>query len=68
MLSGGRTADGKQIAEQRVRTDASGNASIRLSRRGTWYVKFIQMMPVPTSAGDSVTHESKWATLTFAMP
>lgn len=68
VLSGGRTADGKQIAEQRVRTDASGNASIRLSRRGTWYVKFIQMMPVPTSAGDSVTHESKWATLTFAMP
>jgi uncharacterized GH25 family protein len=68
VLSGGRTADGKPIVEQRVRTDAAGNASISLSRRGTWYVKFIQMTPVPSSAGDSVTHESKWATLTFALP
>ena len=68
VLSGGHTADGKRIAERRVRTDAAGRASIPLSRRGTWYVKFIQMVPVPSSAADSVTHESKWATLTFALP
>lgn len=67
ILSGGRTPDGKPIAERQVRTDARGRARVVLSRRGTWYVKFIHMVAVPSSAGDSVTHESKWATLTFAV-
>lgn len=67
LLSGGRTVDGKTIAERRVRTGGDGMARITLSQRGTWYVKFIHMVPIPASAGDSVTHESKWATLTFAV-
>ena len=67
ILSGGRTATGKAIAERQVRTDREGRARISLSRPGTWYVKFIHMVAVPASAGDSVTHESKWATLTFAV-
>ncbi len=68
VISGGRTAGGKVIAERRTRTGADGLANIVLSQRGTWYVKFIHMVPIPASAGDSVTHESRWATLTFALP
>ena len=67
LLSGGRAANGEAIAERQVRTDREGRARISLSRRGTWYIKFIHMVAVPSSAGDSVTHESKWATLTFAV-
>ena len=66
--AGGRTTSGKRIAQREVRTDSLGIARFRLDSRGTWYVKFIQMRPVPASAGDSVNYESKWATLTFARP
>jgi uncharacterized GH25 family protein len=66
--AGGRTASGARIAEREVRTDSAGMARFRLDSRGTWYVKFISMRPIPASAGDSVDYESKWATLTFARP
>ena len=66
--AGGRTTAGRRIAQREVRTDSTGVARIRLETRGTWYVKFIHMRPVPASAGDSVNYESKWATLTFARP
>jgi hypothetical protein len=68
VLFGGRTATGKQIVERQVRTNADGVASLVTSQRGTWYAKFIRMRPVPAAAGDSVNYESKWATLTFAIP
>ena len=66
--SGGRTTSGARIAQRETRTDSGGIARIRLATRGTWYVKFIHMQPVPASAGDSVNYESTWATLTFARP
>lgn len=68
ILSGGRAPNGARFAETSVRTDANGRARILIPRRGTWYVKFIHMVTVPAGGADSVTHESKWATLTFAMP
>ena len=65
--AGGRTTSGRRIAQRAVRTDSAGIARVRLDTRGTWYVKFIHMRPVPASEGDS-NYESKWATLTFARP
>ncbi len=68
VLYGGRDAAGKRIQERRARTNANGLARLSIAQSGTWYVKFIRMLPVPPSASDSVSHESKWATLTFATP
>ena len=67
VLAGGRTASGGRIKEQSVRTDASGEAVIRIATKGVWYVKFIRMARVPAAPRDSVDYESKWATLTFAV-
>lgn len=67
VIAGGRTVTGKLIPERQVRTDRQGRARFALTQRGTWYVKFIHMIPVAASPTDSVTHESKWATLTFAL-
>ena len=66
--AGGRTTSGSRIPQREVRTGADGVARFTLAQRGTWYVKFIHMRPIPASAGDSVNYESKWATLTFARP
>ncbi len=66
--AGGRTTSGSRIPQREARTDADGIARFPLATRGTWYVKFIDMHPVPASAGDSVNYESRWATLTFARP
>lgn len=66
--AGGRTSSGARIPPREARTDSAGIARFRMTTRGTWYVKFIHMRQVPRSEGDSVTHESKWATLTFARP
>ena len=68
VIAGGRTIAGAVIPERQIRTDRDGKARITVTKRGTWYVKFIHMMAVAPSAQDSVTHESKWATLTFALP
>ena len=62
VLYGGRTADDGGIEQKSTRSNAEGIASIPLAQAGTWYVKFINMVPV---RGDSITHESKWATITF---
>lgn len=51
-----------------MRTDANGVVDVGAGSRGVWYVKFINMRQIPASAGDSATHKSKWATLTFARP
>ena len=71
IVSGGRRSRGERIAERRVRTDANGIARIRLTDRGQWYVKFINMARVARDttsrpAGTpALDYESKWATLTF---
>jgi uncharacterized GH25 family protein len=63
VLYGGRTPDGGRIAQRSVRSDAEGVARVPLRGRGTWYVKFINMVRVE---GDTTAdYESKWATLTF---
>lgn len=71
VVSGGRPPRGGRLAERRVRTGADGIAHIRITDRGQWYVKFINMVrlardtmsrPVGTPPPD---YESKWATLTF---
>lgn len=63
VLAGGRQAAGARIPVQEVRTDAEGIARIRLTHRGSWYAKTIRMERRP--AGDSLTHVSRWASLTF---
>ena len=68
VIAGGRTIDGAVIPERQIRSDREGKVRFTLTKRGTWYVKFIHMVEVPPSPQDSVTHESKWATLTFALP
>jgi uncharacterized GH25 family protein len=62
VLYGGRTPNGEMIAQRTVRSDGTGVARITLRRRGVWYIKFINMVPVQS---DTVDYESKWATLTF---
>ena len=44
VLAGGRTDAGARLPEQSVRTDAQGVATVALSKRGVWYVKFIRMV------------------------
>jgi len=75
IVAGGRPPRGGRLAERRVRTDADGVARIRITDRGQWYVKFINMVPFTgdrsshppgTPAGSAAPdYESKWATLTF---
>jgi hypothetical protein len=62
VLAGGRTRAGARIRAQEIRTDADGIASVRLTTRGRWYVKFVRMTPVVDGPRD---YESHWATLTF---
>lgn len=61
---GARTASGGTIAEQGGRSGADGVVAIPVTSPGAWYVKFINMRKVSNQA-DEVTHQSKWATLTF---
>ena len=63
VVYGGRTADGARVPQRGVRSNADGIARIRLTGRGHRYVKFIHMTRVADDP--AVTHESKWATLTF---
>jgi hypothetical protein len=62
VVAGGRTPTGARLHVQNTRSGADGIARVQISDRGFWYIKFIHMVPV---TGDSVTYESKWATLTF---
>ena len=61
---GARTASGGTIAEQGHRSGADGVVAIPITSPGVWYVKFINLRKMPKQA-DEVTHQSKWATLTF---
>jgi uncharacterized GH25 family protein len=62
VVAGGRTPAGARLRVQNVRSGTDGVASIPIRAPGYWYIKFIHMVPVTS---DSVTYESKWATLTF---
>lgn len=62
VVAGGRTPTGARLRVQTLRSGPDGVAHVSISSPGYWYVKFIHMVPV---TGDSVTYESKWATLTF---
>ena len=63
---GARTASGGTIAEQGNRSGPDGVIAIPVTSPGAWYVKFINMRQV-TKQADEVTHQSKWATLTFGV-
>ena len=47
-----------------LRTDAEGTVRVNLTAEGTWYLRTIHMEP---SKAPGLTHESNWATLTFAI-
>lgn len=48
---------------QKLRTDADGIITVNLPEDGVYYLRTIHMTNVVDS--DELTHESKWATLTF---
>ena len=62
VLAGGRSAGDARLPVQTVRTGPDGEATIRLPRRGHYYVKFISMVRVTGGVTDYV---SNWATMTF---
>lgn len=66
VVFGARAPSGATVAERGVRSGSDGVAAITVTGPGVWYVKFIRMRKLPTQP-DGVTHESKWATLTFAV-
>lgn len=67
--SHGHTHDAKEselhthTSGQQLRTDDQGMVSIKLPADGIYYVRTIYMTPV--SDHEELTHQSKWATLTF---
>ncbi|HVT38407.1 MAG TPA: DUF4198 domain-containing protein [Gemmatimonadaceae bacterium] len=65
VLAGGVGSDGARIAEAAARTGSDGVATVRLSKAGHWYVKFIHM--VKATGESSIDYRSKWATLTFGV-
>lgn len=66
VLYGARAPSGKAIPERTTRAGADGIARVPVASAGVWYVKFISMTRLGKRP-DGVTHESKWATLTFAI-
>ncbi len=49
-----------------VRSDPEGRVLLHLSRRRTWLVKAVHMVPAPKGSG--ADWESLWASLTFKIP
>lgn len=66
VVFGARTPTGDKVAERSTRSGADGVASIAVTGPGVWYLKFISMRKL-TGQPDGITHESKWATLTFGV-
>lgn len=62
VLAGGRSTGDARLPVQTLRTGSDGEATVRIPRRGTYYVKFISMVKVTGGVTDYV---SNWATLTF---
>lgn len=65
VVFGARTPTGATVAEKGTRTGADGVAAVPVTSPGVWYVKFINMTKLARPV-DGITHESKWATMTFA--
>jgi len=57
----GHSADGGHINAVRLRTDAAGMGSFKITRPGKWYVTLINMQK---ATGDA-DYESNWSTVTF---
>lgn len=49
---------------QQLRTDENGEVTVSISGTGVWYLRTIYMEQVEE---EGLTHESNWATLTFAI-
>ena len=60
----GDNASGGHTEAVHTRTDSEGVAVVPLSAPGLWYARLIHMEELNEPG---VTHESKWATLTFAV-
>lgn len=63
VIAGGRDGQARRLPVQTVRSGADGVATIRLSRAGVYYAKFIAIALV----GGGADYESNWATITFAV-
>ncbi len=57
-------ADHSHTGGTQVRTNEEGIARVFLPAKGTWYLRTIHLVP---SEAPGLTHESNWATLTFAV-
>jgi hypothetical protein len=60
----GEAADHHHHGDTQVRTDAEGKLTVELTHAGIWYLRTIFMTQV---FEEGLTHESNWATLTFAV-
>lgn len=57
---------GSAVAAVRVRTDAAGQARLKLPQAGVWMLAAVHMQAAP--AGVDADWESTWASLTFELP
>ena len=57
-------ADHQHTGVQQLRTDSRGEIELELAVSGTWYLRTIHMARLDSP---ELTHESNWATLTFAV-
>lgn len=57
-------SDHRHHDAQQMRTDADGVLTLPLTQAGTWYLRTIYLTH---SESSELTHESNWATLTFAI-
>lgn len=65
VFAGGRRgASDVRLKPQRLVTDASGRAAIRLDEAGVWYVKYVAMVERDEAEAN---YESFWSTLSFAV-
>ena len=62
IVTTGYEVAGKMLGETSGRTDNYGMLKVKLTGRGKWYAKFINMVKIDDP---KLNYESKWATLTF---
>lgn len=60
----GEENDHQHTDSNQIRTDENGIVQIAITATGVWHLKAIHLVP---SHEDGLTHESNWATLTFAV-
>lgn len=59
-----KNEEDRALLPTQIRTDENGILRIPIDREGIWYLKTIHMVNLDES---NLTHESNWATLTFAI-